>query len=113
MWMIVGDRRFAVTLANNATARSFALLVPLTIDMSDLNDNEKHAKLPRALPADASKPGTIRNGDIMLWGTDTLVLFYVTFDSPYSYTRIGRVDDPAGLVQALGRRDVRITFSRS
>jgi len=113
MWMTVGDRRFAVTLSDNATARSFAALLPLTIDMSDLNDNEKHAKLPRALASDASKPETIRSGDIMLWGTDTLVVFYVTFDSPYSYTRIGRVNDPAGLAQALGPRDVRITFSKS
>ncbi len=113
MWMTVGDRRFAVTLSDNATARSFAALLPLTIDMSDLNDNEKHAKLPRALAADASKPGTIRSGDIMLWGTDTLVVFYLTFDSAYSYTRIGRVDDPAGLAQALGPRDARITFSKS
>jgi len=103
MWMMVGDRRFAVTLADNAAARSFAALLPLTITMSDLNDNEKHVKLRRALPTDASKPGTIRNGDIMLWGTDTLVVFYVTFDSPYSYTRIGRMDDPAGLAPAAVR----------
>jgi hypothetical protein len=47
----------------------------------------------------------------MLYGTDTLVVFYLTFDSSYSYTRIGRVDDPAGLAQALGRRGVQVVFS--
>jgi hypothetical protein len=31
MWMTVLDRRFAITLADNATARSFAALLPLTI----------------------------------------------------------------------------------
>jgi hypothetical protein len=111
--MTVGDRRFAVTLADNSTAQSFAALLPLTINLSDLNDNEKHAKLPRALPANASRPGSIHNGDIMLWGSDTLVVFYLNFDTPYSYTLIGRVDDPAGLVQALGPRDARISFSKS
>ena len=66
MWMTVGDRRFAITLSDNATARGFAAQFPLTLEMSDLNRNEKHAELPRALPTDESRPGTIRNGDLML-----------------------------------------------
>jgi len=112
MWMTVGERRFAITLSNNAAARAFAAQLPLTLDMSELNGNEKHAELPKGLPAKASRPGTIRNGDLMLYGTDTLVVFYSTFDSSYSYTRLGRVDDPAGLAQALGRRGVRVLFSK-
>jgi hypothetical protein len=112
MWMIVGERRFAITLTRNAAARAFAAQLPLTLDMSDLNGNEKHAELPKALPAKASRPGTIRNGDLMLYGTDTLVVFYSTFDSSYSYTRLGRVDDAAGLAQALGRRGARVLFSK-
>ena len=35
-----------------------------------------------------------------------------TFDSPYAYTRLGRVDERADLPQALGRRGVRVVFSR-
>ena len=46
----------------------------------------------------------------MLFGSDTLVVFHSTFDSSYAYTRLGRVDDPAQLAQALGRGNVRITF---
>jgi hypothetical protein len=80
--------------------------------MAELNGNEKHAHLPQALPANASRPGTIRNGDLMLYGSDTLVVFYLTFDSPYSYTRLGRVDDPVGLAEALGRRSVPVVFSK-
>jgi hypothetical protein len=80
--------------------------------MSELNGNEKHGDLPKALPSNASRPGTIRNGDLMLYGTDSLVVFYVTFNSSYSYTRLGRVDDPAGLAQALGPRGVRVVFSK-
>ena len=48
----------------------------------------------------------------MLYGTDTLVVFYSMFTSSYSYTRLGRVDDAARLVQALGARSVRVVFSK-
>ena len=113
MWMTVGERRFAITLTDDAAARAFAARLPLTLDMSELNGNEKHADLREALPANASRPGTIRNGDLMLYGTNTLVVFYATFNSSYSYTRLGRVDDPADLPDALGRRDVRVVFSKN
>ena len=111
MLMTVGERRFAITLTDNAAARAFAAQLPLTLDMSELNGNEKHAELPAALPANAKRPGVIRNGDLMLYGTKTLVVFYATFNSSYSYTRLGCVDDPADLSQALGRRGVRVVFS--
>lgn len=32
------------------------------------NGNEKHAKLPKTLPAKASRPGAIRHGDLILFG---------------------------------------------
>ena len=111
MWMTVGERRFAITLTDSPAARAFAAQLPLTLDMAELNGNEKHANLPKALPTNVSRPGTIRSGDLMLYGSDTLVLFYLTFDSSYSYTRLGGVDDPAGLAQALGGRSVRVMFS--
>lgn len=113
MWMIVGERRFAITLADTEAARVFAAMLPLSIDMTDLNSNEKHADLSQSLPTNASRPGTIRNGDLMLYGSRTLVVFYLTFNSSYSYTRLGRVDDPAGLAQALGKGSVRIEFSKN
>ncbi len=113
MWMTIGEHRFAMTLADSEAARAFVAMLPLTLDMEELNGNEKHGELPKALPTAASRPGTIRNGDILLWGSRTLVVFYQTFDSSYSYTRVGRVDDPTGLAQTLGRHGMRVTFSKN
>ncbi len=112
MWMTIGERRFAIALADTAASRAFAAQLPLTLDMAELNGNEKYADLPQALPADASRLGTIRSGDLMLYGSTTVVVFYETFRTPYSYTRLGHVIDPGGLEQALGPRGVRIVFSR-
>ncbi len=111
MWMTAGGQRFAVALADNASVRAFVARLPLTLEMTDLNDNEKKFDLPKDLPADPTRPGTIRNGDLMLWGRNTVVVFYKTFDSSYAYTRLGRVSDPTGLAQALGRGSVRVEFS--
>jgi hypothetical protein len=112
MWMTIGGtHRFAMTLEDNPTARAFAHLLPLALDMPDLNANEKHARLPRSLPTNAVRPGTIRTGDVMLYGTDTLVVFYKTFPSSYSYTRIGRITKVEGLVEALGAGSQRIGFA--
>ena len=111
MWMTVGKRRFAITLMDNEAARALVAQLPLTLEMGEFNGNEKHAELPKALPTNASRPGTIHNGDLMLYGPNTLVVFYATFKSSYSYTRLGRVDEPAGLAQALGARGVRVVFS--
>lgn len=112
IWMTVGARRYAVTLADGAAARALSARLPLTLDMDDLNRNEKKATLPQPLPTDTYRPGTIRAGDILLWGANTLVVFYLTFDSPYPYTRLGRLDDTTGLAEALGPGNVRIRFSR-
>ena len=109
--MTFGTHRFTVTLDDGPAARAFTQLLPLTLDMPDLNGNEKHVSLPRPLPVDASKPGTIHAGDVMLYGNDTRVVFYKTFPSAYSYTRIGRVADAAGLARALGSGSQRITFA--
>jgi hypothetical protein len=111
VWMTVGEARFSIRLADNEAARAFAAQLPLTLDMPDLNGNEKHAKLPKALLARATQPGTIRAGDVMLWGADTLVVFYLSFDSPYAYTRLGRIEDAAALEDVLGRGQARIAFT--
>ncbi len=111
MWMTVGDKRFAITLDDSESARALAQLLPLPLDMTELNANEKYASLPQRLPARAARPGTIRNGDLMLYGNDTLVIFYQTFESTYAYTHLGRVDSPDQLVETLGKGNVSVHFS--
>lgn len=111
MLMQVGDRRFEISLENNAATRALMKLTPLTLDMDDLNGNEKKFDLAQSLPMDEKRPGAIEIGDFMLYGKDTLVIFYAAFKTPYSYTRLGRVDNPQGLAQALGSKGVNVVLS--
>ena len=106
----IGTNTFTATVHNNATATAFIAKLPLTINMTELNGNEKYFDLPNNLPTNASKPGTIQTGDIMLYGSNTLVLFYETFSTSYNYTRIGRIDNPSGLADALGSANKTVKF---
>ena len=106
----VGGAEFSATLDDSATGRAFAALLPVTMDMQELNGNEKYFYMQSPLPTAASRYDTISSGDLLLYGNNCVVLFYKSFASGYSYTRIGRVDDVSGLAEAVGRGNVEVTF---
>lgn len=106
----IGQTAFKATLFDNATAIAFKKQLPLTISMNELNGNEKYGELPTGIVRNATNPGTIQNGDVMLYGSSTLVLFYKSFSTSYSYTRIGRIENPAGLEAALGSGNVIVKY---
>ena len=101
---------FTATLLDNPTTRALLNRLPMTVSMGELNGNEKYYYMPDSLPTDSHRPGNIHAGDLMLYGSDCLVLFYESFSSGYSYTRLGSIDDPSGLSAALGRGSVDVTF---
>jgi hypothetical protein len=107
----IGGKAYGATLSDNPTAAAFKALLPLSVSMSELNGNEKLFRLPASLPTQPSRPSSIQSGDLMLYGANTLVLFYKSFATTYSYTRIGRVDDSAGLERAVGDGSVPVTFA--
>lgn len=105
-----GGQIFTATLLDNATTRALLEHLPMTVSMGELHGNEKYYYLPESLPANSQRPGNIHAGDLMLYGSDCLVLFYEKFSSGYSYTRLGSIDDPSGLAAALGHGTVDVTF---
>lgn len=104
----VGSTVFTATLVDNETVTAFKALLPLKVSMTELNGNEKYYHLSQNLPANASNPGKIHSGDLMLYGGNSVVLFYKTFSTSYSYTRLGKIDNPSGLAAALGSGNVTV-----
>ena len=109
--MRIGDKVFLIDVDSGDVAQQFAKSVPLTLEMNELNGNEKYYRgNDKYDDSNASAPGYIELGDLMLYGDDTVVLFYDNFESEYEYTRIGWVNDKSGLVDALGEGNVKIDF---
>lgn len=108
--IVVAGKIFTITLYDNTTATAFKSMLPITVNMNELNGNEKYYYLSENLPVSTHYMGTINSGDIMLYGSNCLVLFYKTFQSPYNYTKVGHVNNVEGLATALGSSTVAITF---
>ena len=106
----VGSASFVTTTYDNATTKAFIALLPMTINMSELNGNEKYHFLPADLPSAPERSSTIKTGDLMLYGTTGIVLFYETFTTSYSYTPIGNIENPTDLKAALGPNNPTVTF---
>lgn len=108
--IVTNGKTFSAKLYKNETTEALMKKLPMTIDMSELNGNEKYYYFSGSLPTDAKKPSKINAGDIMLYGDDCLVLFYKSFSTSYSYTSLGYVEEVDGLAKALGSGSVKVTF---
>ena len=108
--LIVNNKTFSATLNNNETVKEFISMFPMTLHMNDLNANEKYHYLDSSLVTNSSNPRRINAGDIKLYGNNCLVVFYDSFNTSYSYTDLGEVDNVEGFISELGRGDVTMTF---
>ena len=106
----VNNKTFSAKLEDNPAARAFIERLPLEVDMQELNGNEKYFYLSGDLPIDSVSVKQIHAGDLMLFGSNCLVLFYKDFTTTYSYTRLGKIDSPADFENFLGKSNVRVKF---
>ena len=107
------DKTLTATLHDNATARQFASMLPLTLTLQDYNKTEKISDLPRKLTTDGAPAGSDpATGDIAYyapWGN--LALFYKDFDYSKGLIILGRIDGEAEALNAPGEMKVTIELA--
>ena len=106
----IDNKTFTVIVENNKTVKELYQKLPITLEMSDLNNNEKYCYLDFTLPTDSKSVKNIKKGDVMLFGNSCLVIFYKSFTTSYSYTKIGHIENPADIETILGKKDIKIEF---
>jgi len=109
----VHQQTFKLNLLENETTKAFIEKLPLTLEMNELGGNEKYFHFSTNLPTHSFNPKMIHSGDVMLWGSNSLVLFYKTFSTSYAYTKMGYIEDTTHLMEALGKGDVIVKFERA
>lgn len=108
--LVYNGNKYSVTTENNPTVKALSSCLPLTMNMTELNGNEKYHNLSSRLPSKDIDIKRIRKGDLMLYSSHCIVLFYKDFDTTYRYTRIGHVDSFDSIADSLGRGNITITL---
>ena len=106
----IGETEYTAHFYDTKAAEEFKAMLPLTLNMSELNGNEKYIYMDKDFTAASEKADSIKKGELMLYGSSCVVLFYDSFRTSYSYTRLGYIDDPSGLEKAVGSGSVTVEF---
>ena len=93
MKMRINDTDVKVSWENNASAKALAEMTkqgPVTIQMNAYGGFEQVGPIGATLPSNDTSIKT-HAGDIMLYTSDQMVIFYGS--NSWSYTRLGRITD--------------------
>ena len=108
--LTVGGQQYSVIFDDTDAANAVKKLLPLSETFTELNGNEKYYQFEAALPSDDTAVDQIHKGDLMLYQSSYLVLFYKDFTTNYSYTRIGHLENAENLDDVVSSEDIFITI---
>ncbi|WP_317932575.1 cyclophilin-like fold protein [Halioxenophilus sp. WMMB6] len=108
----VDGQQITATLEENAAARDFLALLPLTLTLEDYHRTEKISDLPAPLSTDGVPAGIDPEvGDITYyapWGN--LAIFYRDFGYAKGLVKLGHID--SGLALLTGKSPFQVTIER-
>jgi hypothetical protein len=111
--LTIDGKAMTATLLDNATARDFLALLPLTLTLEDYAETEKISYLPRKLSTSAAPAGSDPSvGDITYyapWGN--LAIFYRDFGYSRGLIRLGRIDSGIEALNPPG--PLKVTIARA
>ena len=110
--LTIDNKILTATLADNATARDFASLLPLTLTMNDLFRREKFSHLPRAISDKGKRMHTYQIGDLAYWSPSHEVAVYYRQDGEKvpepGIIVIGKIDSGVAVLDVAG--SVKVTI---
>lgn len=87
------NEKVPIIVSNTKIVTDMSGYMPFDVTFNELNGNEIYAELPFAIEVLPERVKEVQAGDVMLFGSSTLVIFYETHKTDYQYTKIGKVSD--------------------
>ena len=110
----LNGKEFEFEFKDTEVANQIKSKLPFTVKMTNLNGNEVYYQFSgESFTTNHKSVGTINMGDIYLYQSNYLVLFYKTFTTPYSYTEIGKLKDATGLDTIIGSSDIEVEWFKA
>lgn len=112
MKMYINDMEIPVTWENNPSVsalRSDLQAGDIVVSMSMYSNNEQVGPLDKSYPSNDVQT-TTNNGDIVLYSSDQIVIFYGS--NSWAYTRLGKMDlSENEVINLLSNGDVSIRLT--
>jgi hypothetical protein len=110
----INNKEYEFELKDNEAANQIKSKLPFTVTMTNLNGNEVYYQFSgESFTTNTKSVGTINMGDIYLYQSNYLVLFYKTFSTSYSYTELGKLKDPTDLDTLIGPNNVEVQWFKN
>ena len=106
--VMINDTTYVLKLEVNSTVEEFLNILPQEFTMNELNNNEKYVYMNNSFTTNSYPSKHIEKGDVMLYGNNCLVIFYKSFDTSYTYTKIGHIENLAD----LGSGNIFVKFEK-
>lgn len=104
------DKTLMATFDDNATSRALIAMMPMTLPMLDLYDDEMCYRFPEALPTDNVQSYVHKKGEIFYWppeGYHSFVIRYKETTERLSIQHIGQIDSGVEILQGIGDIDMK------
>ena len=105
----INSEKYVINVENEALMEEIYNALPETFTMNELNGNEKYYYLNSTMKnANSEAVGQVQKGDVMLFGSDCLVIFYDSFETEFRYTKIGHIDN----LGDIGNSNVEVSITK-
>ena len=89
MKLSIDNQELNVTWENNESVKALNELLPLTVEMHEYGDFEQVGSIGQTIVSN-DKEITTKPGDIVLYASNQIVIFYGT--NTWDYTKLGHID---------------------
>lgn len=109
--MTIGGSDFTIQLHDNDTVRDMAARSPIELTVEDYGGKEKAGTLPFRPITNGMTPSYIHKGEIYVYGSNSLVIFYHSEPNGFGgYTPVGVLENPDVLDAFIGSGKETLTI---